>query len=449
MKVVSRPRKVVRFCMSGAVVLVALWFYAGFYFTDLYAASLVTTSYAYTRAVKWGGRLVLPVALGAIATTWHLWRKGRVSRESLTLFIGSLAICLLLIGIVGSVLHDRYYNLSNRETRLRAFHPFLQKEPDHKIDPAACSDASRFWIVCLGGSTTAWLRKRDGKGWPDLLEERLRREYPGREISVINSGTQWYSTLHMLITYETIIRPCKPDMIVVMEAINDLLHNADFSYLSKGVFREDYGHFLGPLSTMLRRSTFSRALWESFCAVWYGKRERQVVETDIFPGLETYERNLDTIIDLARADGTEVVLMTQPCLLKEQMTPEEYQAMTMVNYEAIGPDRRWSHATARRGMEQYNDCVRRLAARRNVMLVDLDKEIPKSLQYFKDEVHYRDTAFEVLADALAASIVGRGLIREDTRDTRAQPGTSAGSTAEGEVSEDHRVVVQGWNRGLP
>lgn len=403
-------KTVTRYGLACAGLVVALWLYAGFFRDDPYVASFVTTPYAYTRMVKWAGRILFPAVACLSALMWYLRRRGVIGRESLLLLLVGMTAGVGLGGIAGSMLHDRYLSPATTARRLEALHPFLQKNPDHEVSPATCSDGSKFRIMCLGGSTTAWVRKRDGKGWPDLLEERLRLLYPQTDVEVLNAGTQWYSTLHLLINYETLLRPCKPDMLVVMEAINDLLPNADFSYLSKGSFRSDYGHFLGPLAPLLNRGTFLQSLRASLQGVWYGDRDRRVVEAGAFPGLDPYERNIDTIIDLARLDGTEVVLMTQPSLLKEDLTPEESRAMTMVNFEAVGPDKRWSHATARRGMELYNERMRSIAKRRDVVLVDLERAIPKSLSHFKDEVHYQDPAFDLVAETIAAEIVRRDLL---------------------------------------
>ena len=46
-----------------------------------------------------------------------------------------------------------------------------------------------------------------------------------------------------------------------MHGINDLLCNADFSYLSRGEFREDYGHFLGAVTRIIAQGTFIQKMF--------------------------------------------------------------------------------------------------------------------------------------------------------------------------------------------
>ncbi len=67
---------------------------------------------------------------------------------------------------------------------------------------------------------------------------------------------------------------------------------------------------------------------------------------DVFPGLSVFEKKLSSIIDIARLDGAQVVLMTEPFLEKERMTESERNALKMLNFEAISRDKRWSLETA-------------------------------------------------------------------------------------------------------
>ena len=58
----------------------------------------------------------------------------------------------------------------------------------------------------------------------------LRQSLPQQSIEVYSMGRQWYTSLHTFINYSVNLRQYKPQLIVVMQSINDLLHNADFGY---------------------------------------------------------------------------------------------------------------------------------------------------------------------------------------------------------------------------
>jgi lysophospholipase L1-like esterase len=383
--------------LTGLAAAVFIWI--GFLFPD----SLYLDRYpGFGGWTLWAARIGIPIA--ALAAAWIV-RRVRTRKTSADRPLLLLAVLLLLGLLVYPVADWRYHAILKAGRRSGDMYAFLQLAPRPIPPDAAAGDGFR--LFCLGGSTTEFTDSH-GRDWPSRVEERLRSG-PGRKnVSVLNCGRQWYTTLHMLIQYETSIRPLRPDVIVVMETINDLLVNADFSYFSAGPFRPDYGHFFGPLSgPVFHRSLPSSAL-ENLGRLWHF-RERRVVEQDTFPGLASFRRNLECLIDLARNDGTAVVLMTQPNLYRESLSPAEERALTMARMEAVGPDRRWSVRTARNGFLQYRGSLMDVARSRNAPILDLEAAVPKSLDYFKDDVHYRDPAFDLVADAVAAFLTKENL----------------------------------------
>ncbi len=279
----------------------------------------------------------------------------------------------------------------------------LNHIPDN--DPALVGD--KFTIFCLGGSTTEF-RNSKGKGWPEMLQAELRNTYNTDSIVVINAGRQWYSSLHILINYLTNIRKYKPDLIIVMENINDLLQNADFSHFSTGEFREDYGHFLGPSANLFKSNGLMNTLWLKFKLkfehLWYYRR-KEVVTQDLFPGLESYTRNFNTLTEIAKADNSKVILMSQPNLYTRNMDEDTRSACYMINMEAVGKNKRWDYSTAYNGMKIYNERIKEIAGKNDVFFIDLESRIPKSLQYFTDDVHYSDTTFNIISKSIAEEIV--------------------------------------------
>lgn len=334
-------------------------------------------------------RIGFPLGVAAVVGCYWGLRTRRIHPYAIVLATFVLVVTVPLALAVAS---SRY--AARSQAALRAmYHPYLQLSPRPVALPDPKGDA--LWVFCLGGSTTEFT-DGDGRGWPERVEAILQRECGGRPVRVFNMGRQWYTSLHVLIYYETLLREHHPDAIVFMEAINDLLHNADFSDFSQGPFREDYGHFLGPLSRFITRRSLLRQMGAEVAGVWAPDRRVRVESSD-FPGLVPYRRNLGTLIDLAERDGTRVILMTQPTLLKEGMTPEEESLLLMVNTEAVGPSARWTPRTAREGMRAYNAVIREVAAERGAYLIDLEATLPRDTRHFCDEVHYRSEGFEVVA----------------------------------------------------
>jgi hypothetical protein len=200
------------------------------------------------------------------------------------------------------------------------------------------------------------------------------------------------------------LKQYKPDAIIVMENINDLLHNADFSWLSNGTYRNDYGNFLGPLTRIVKYGSFAEFSVKTLKGLWYAKKP-SVITSDKFPGIKAFERNLKTLIYLANEDGTTVILMTQPNLYKDSMSVEEAFSLEMLNTEAIGNGVKWSYKTAKNGFVQYNNKIRELAAtNENVYLIDLESIVPKNPEYFYDDVHYRAKTYDLISEYISTEI---------------------------------------------
>ena len=322
--------------VDASVVLVFLalfsYVYAGFFFTDpriRWQPEVI--------AMLWAARICLPFAGGAALWLYFSVRSGRTRLFSAILLLASFLLCALLGYPFLSYVHDKKYFGGD----IKRYHPYLQIAPrDYKAREANPDGQVPLKIFCLGGSTTEF-RDSAGRGWPTRVEERLSAASPGRPVEVHNLGRQWYTIQHTLLNYMVNLRQHKPDVLIVMHAVNDLLQNADFSSLCFDDFHDDYRHFHGPVARLIHRPTALDTILRLLKSIWYHK-PREIVDTTEFPGLAPFERNLRTLIDIARADGTALILMTQPCLNKDSMTPAEIDALRMLHFEAVGPEKKWS-----------------------------------------------------------------------------------------------------------
>ena len=95
------------------------------------------------------------------------------------------------------------------------------------------------------------------------------------------------------------------------------------------------------------------------------------------------------------------------------MDEETKNACEMVNREAVGKYMQWSYKTAFIGMSKYNERIRKVAEEENVFFIDLNNVIPKSLEYFYDDVHYNDTTFSIISKSLGEEFVRLGVIKPE------------------------------------
>jgi lysophospholipase L1-like esterase len=379
--------------LAGIAVL-----YVGFYYPDPFA---VERWGRLSRLLLTAIRIGIPGIVIGILILIHLVKIKKVQIANAALLFGSLILAVIIAYPFANARFKHWLDIRQKRD---LFHPYLQLAPQ-KFEDA--DDPADFKIVCLGGSTTEFLDSQN-RGWPDRVEEQLCKTV-GKRVRVWNQGRQWYTTQHSLINYETNLRHHRPNVLIVMHTINDLLHNADFCYFSFAPFREDYSHFYGPLSRILTNPTLLGTVGDFVRMFWY-HTPREVVEQTEFPGLVPFKRNLNTLIDLAEKDGVTVILMTQPNLYKADISEKERSRLAMLNSEAIGEHKKWSYNSAFVGFQKYTEAVKEVAAERNVILIDLERAVPKTLEYFDDDVHYEDITFDLVANTIVAEILQRNLI---------------------------------------
>ena len=372
------------------LISASLYIYYGFFFVDTTIYYLYwATAYLY-KVIYY----LFPILTIALVLLYLLVYLKKIQISSVILMIVTFFILLLILYPFA----DYFYRKELSENSSN-YHSYLQINPPvvNEIDSAKLN------VFCLGGSTTEF-RDKNNRDWPGLLEKELLKKDGFSKVKVHNLGRQWYSTQHILINYILNLRQHKPDVIIVMENINDMLHNADFSWLSNGEFRDDYGNFLGPLTRLIKFGGFSEFLLKTINGLWYQDKPIEI-EANEFPGLKAFERNLNTIITLAREDDTKVILMTQPNLYKDTMSVEEISSLGMIHGEAIGNGKKWAYSTGRNGMRLYNDKIREIANTNDgVDLIDLELQVPKTLDYFYDDVHYTSKAYDIIAPYIAEKL---------------------------------------------
>ncbi|MBN1780993.1 SGNH/GDSL hydrolase family protein [bacterium] len=371
------------------LVLIFIW-YRGFFRPDPY----VMARYApFSTGLLWSLRIGIPLVIAYISgLVWGLQTR-RMSLANTSTLIGSLVLC----GLVGfAVIHHKYQKTMGSFSN---FHPYLQINPPS----IPVLNDSEYNILFLGGSTTEF-KDSHGVGWPERVEILMNDSLQRKDIRCFNLGKQWYTTQHSMIYYATSLRKIRPDAIVVMHTINDLLHNADFSYFSHGPYRRDYGHFDGPVHRIVQPQGFFTFLGWMTRSMWY-HGPRDTIYTDEFPGVVSFHQNLSTLLDLTETDHVPVVLMTQPNLYKENMTAEEMETLYMLRFEAIGPDQIWDVRTAAGGFSQYRKTVLSFESSRHVPVIDLENTVPKTLDCFTDDVHYTDCAFDRIGESVARELI--------------------------------------------
>jgi lysophospholipase L1-like esterase len=239
-------------------------------------------------------------------------------------------------------------------------------------------------VVCLGGSTTLRGRDAEGISYPHELGVRLAERFPGRVVRVLNAGQNAYSSAHSLVNLALRVLDVEPDVVTVYEDINDLSVNwfgsgATSDYANKYLTTHYLGwhHRTGLLADLGRASRLVRVVDNRLELFRFEARDYDPAR-DYRPGLRYFERNLRSIVAVARAQGVDVVLGTQAA--------------------------RSSMRTST-GFMAYNQVTRDVAARMDVPLAEVaDAVVDDAL--FVDDVHNTSPGARAVAARWVEPVAG-------------------------------------------
>jgi lysophospholipase L1-like esterase len=187
-------------------------------------------------------------------------------------------------------------------------------------------------IVAVGGSTTYGVSVSDSDTWPALLQKEL-----GEAVEVINAGIPAASTVEHIHLLATIVPELKPDVLLLHVGLNDLrnMHVRELAL--------DYANFhppsmignigLCPEEPLPRVATI-RALVMVLQRVGlypdcsFNTRAKGTPNTTIdLYAARLFERNVKTLLLLARAQGASVILIPQ-ILIDEMIKDGSYRWWT-------------------------------------------------------------------------------------------------------------------------
>lgn len=281
--------------------------------------------------------------------------------------------------------------------------------------------AGTFRIICVGGSTTENAYVNDEDTYPAQLERMLQAKHAGAKIEVLNAGRSAYSSAHLLIDFQLDLVELKPDLLIVYQAINDLMP------MSYPDFEPDYRNFYtsyhlrrlietdlrrdpswpawacrSGMGQLARRATRAMVSWE-----FEEARERpdQVLASIPPQILRVYERNLRHLIRLAKRASVQVCLSTFAHMLKPDMGESHLKKLRRFPwFHHLSPWR------ANDALAAMNDIVRSLSKSEDTLLVDNERLMPKDFGLFLDCCHMWPAGCEMLAKNLCDAIVGSGII---------------------------------------
>ncbi len=203
-------------------------------------------------------------------------------------------------------------------------------------------------LVFLGGSTVACIYVEEENRFPYLVGNLLAQK-TGKKITSINSGVGGNNSLHSLDILLNKIIPLRPDVVVMMHNINDLVALIyDRTYWSKNPTRAPIVNFsfyknltgLKAIATLARdlyipnlhaatrilsHKIFGKKVKEQDDEFAYIRGKKLTVDAAHI--LDEFKMNLNTFINLCRARRITPVLMTQFSRYRANPDPKILKAM--------------------------------------------------------------------------------------------------------------------------
>lgn len=293
-----------------------------------------------------------------------------------------------------------------------------QIDEDGFIYPSRVHDDPDLKIVFLGGSTTECVYVDEKNKWPYLVGRLLENKHG--KVNSYNSGVIGDNSLQLINILLNKIIPVNPDIVVMMETLNDLTilmyegdywnsnpYKSTFLYKPKETFFSSFRGLLKSLKDLLIPNLYQRIssvlIKEGIIDEFAGVRGKKIINKDYL--IKKYKKNLQMFISICRSNGIVPVLMTQASRFKEK--PD---AVIIKHVLSIEKDFGISYSQLRELFNAFNETVRTVGESNSVLVIDLAAKVPQEREYMYDYNHYNDKGSRFVAKIIASELTGSKLI---------------------------------------
>lgn len=268
-------------------------------------------------------------------------------------------------------------------------------------------------LICIGGSTTECFYIGDGEDWPARLYERLKDSIPNLWIN--NAGLDGHSTWGHRLLLEQHVFQMKPKYLLMLCGINDLgrsdISDYDTRQLRKADepasgFREWIIRHSQILSTIrtIRMGLKAQKQGVNHSDLKLSElptlHQEQAARDSALASQQTlitqYGQRLDGIMKATKANGIQLILMTQPMLWGNTADPVTGQFLG--DYE-ITPE--MSSSLRWELLQAYNQKAVEVALQNQVPVIPLADSLEKSTRYFYDEIHFTPEGCTRISEIIA------------------------------------------------
>ncbi|MDO8281329.1 MAG: SGNH/GDSL hydrolase family protein [Thermodesulfovibrionia bacterium] len=286
-------------------------------------------------------------------------------------------------------------------------------------------------ILCLGASTTNQPTQETQDTWCGILETKLQEYYGHSDLKfqTMAFGVGGFRASNDALWIQETFDKIKPDIVITLLGINDLAWNGgiDYKYSSiNEIFSKKRDSsiikWLKKYSQIFRRVVFIKEklmtkimLKTGGFVEWHSSNLPDLRgKYQNYPYIENLIRNPDPINEFRdtiswiatflKQKKVQVIMLGQPVLWKESFDPIEFNRLWFSVSTPKGPVRP-SGAWLKREMARYNFVQQSIASQSAISYINLDDNIPKTLDYYFDDCHFTDLGSMAVADNILPVLI--------------------------------------------
>jgi len=249
-------------------------------------------------------------------------------------------------------------------------------------------------IMVIGDSTVFGLAGEQCP-FPAQLETMLNQAGSGPHVEVINAGVEGYDSVwcvHAMQRKDWL--QYRPDLVVIKVGWND--------FYSSDIRQNRSPDWMGRVVSSSAFLTAIRNLWfEKIHPLTGIAAPTQIISDDDIRAFTPhgFVENVRTMIEQSRARGASVLLVNQPTLLDERMSPAALQLMKYPYFTTSPKQMLLLY-------QRYDAALRGLALEENVPLADVSHAFDglDKTKYFLDVLHVTCDGNTLIAKALLPSV---------------------------------------------
>ena len=304
------------------------------------------------------------------------------------------------------------------------------------------TDEQTYRILVVGSSTSACLFNDQEMSWPYFLQKELNKL--GREkVWVGNVALAGLCTREHIMYFKRLI-PQLPliDTVIIQVGYMDLFNRLitdthynpyvldDFAAFERatiwgafyktpyfpGKYQFKSGHYgrLAMGKLYLEIKSWYKNVMKSYdnSGDWIIQLRKlrimakEIVDDspDLSSALAEYRRNISMLADMARLRAIRLIFVTDPAIWKDQMSEAEKAILSSGSIGSFKSGRYYSTRVLFQGLNLYNNEILSFCTEKGLECLDLALAMPKTMEYFTDDIHLTDAGCAFTAKYIAEAL---------------------------------------------